>query len=460
MKKNIKAFTIVLIIVLFFSSCKKFVEVPIPSNQLVTSQVFNDSADATSAVLGIYIAIMQNRSFTITNGGVTLAGSLSSDDCSTTSTQASNVEVFNNSISIDNSFNIGLWNSAYSILYNINACIEGISRSATLSVQVKNRLLGESKLLRAFIYFNLVNLYGGVPIVTTTNYTTNQILPRGDISDVYSQILNDLNESKSLLTNSYISQYRSRPNQGAVSALLAKVYLYLKDWSKAESESNSILTSGVYSLDPNLSNVFVSGSNETIFAFQPASTIQTTWEGSSFVTSSSTSTPIFILTNTLLNAFEVNDKRKTSWIKQNIVNGTSYYYPYKYKIRITGPAPVENYVIFRLAEQYLIHAEAEAQLNNLPQAISDINSIRARAGLTPLVSSLTQSQVLAAIEQEREVELFAEWGNRWFDLKRWNKADAVLASIKGASWQSTDVLFPIPFIEILNNHYLSQNPGY
>jgi hypothetical protein len=459
MKKYLTELYTFLIIALVFGACKKFVAVPIPSNQLVTSQVFKDSADAISAVTGIYINIMQNRSFAITNGGVTLAGSLSSDELSTTSTLATNLEVLTNSISEENSFNAGLWSSAYSTIYHINTCIEGISRSTSLSPSIKNQLSGECQFLRAFIYFNLVNLYGGVPIVTSTDYTKNQVLPRAKEHEVYEKILTDLTESKLLLTNTYVSSYRSRPNRAAVSALLAKVYLYMKDWDKAESESRSLLTSTVYQLDPNLNRVFVSGSSETILAFQPASTIQTTWERSSFV-SANNSQPIFIVTNSLLDAFEVNDQRKSNWIKKNVAGGVSYYFPYKYKVAISGPAPLENYVIFRLAEQYLIHAEAEARLNHLPQAIADLNTIRARAGLDLLSSTLTQNQVLDAIEQERRTELFAEWGNRWFDLKRWNKADAVLAPLKGNTWQSTDVLFPIPFSEILSNHYLLQNPGY
>lgn len=460
MKRDIIRLFTILLIVLFFDSCKKFVEVPIPKNQLVTSQVFKDSANATSAVLGIYISIMQSRSFTATVGGVTLAGALSSDEFSTTSTNATYLEVLNNSISLTNSFNSGLWKSGYSVLYNINACIEGLSKSTGLASSVKNQLLGECKFMRAFVYFNLLNLYGSIPLALSTDYSSNQVLSRADVSTVYNQILADLTDAKSVLPTTYVSQYRSRPNRWTASAFLAKVYLYLKDWKNAESESSAVLSSGIYSLDPDLNNVFISGSNETIFALQPASTIQTTWEGSSFNTSSATVKPTYVLTTDLLSAFEKDDMRKSKWIHQNVVGGVSFYYPYKYKVRITAPPPVENYVILRLAEQYLIHAEAEAQLNNLSQAISDLNAIRTRAGLIALSPYLTQTQVLDATEQERRVELFAEWGNRWFDLKRWNKANAVLSPIKGNTWQSTDTLFPIPYVEILNDGNLSQNPGY
>ena len=86
--------------------------------------------------------------------------------------------------------------------------------------------------------------------------------------------------------------------------------------------------------------------------------------------------------------------------------------------------------------------------------------VRLRAGLPLLSASLTQAQLLAAVEQERKVELFGEWGNRWFDLKRTNRADAVIGGQKPATWQSTDVLYPIPGAQILANTNLTQNPGY
>jgi hypothetical protein len=89
----------------------------------------------------------------------------------------------------------------------------------------------------------------------------------------------------------------------------------------------------------------------------------------------------------------------------------------------------------------------------------DINILRARAGLGPTTAN-EQTSLLAAIEQERRVELFAEWGNRWYDLKRTAKAGTVLKVLKPLTWQDTDVLLPIPINELKANTYLEQNPGY
>lgn len=116
-------------------------------------------------------------------------------------------------------------------------------------------------------------------------------------------------------------------------------------------------------------------------------------------------------------------------------------------------------MVFRLAEQYLIRAEARAQQGDATGAKADINAIRNRAGL-PDTDADGQASILAAIEHERRIEFFTEWGHRWFDLKRTGRADAVLSPIK-PNWQSTDVLFPIPLQEIENNpNLLPQNAGY
>jgi hypothetical protein len=143
----------------------------------------------------------------------------------------------------------------------------------------------------------------------------------------------------------------------------------------------------------------------------------------------------------------------------DVYAGTTYYFPYKYKIR-TGYTPLnEYYTVLRLAEQYLIRAEARVYINDFAGAKADINTIRTRAGLSN-TSASDKASLLLAIEQERRIELFVEWGHRWLDLKRTGRASAILAPLKGADWQSTDILWPIPQSQINTNPSLIQNPGY
>lgn len=116
-------------------------------------------------------------------------------------------------------------------------------------------------------------------------------------------------------------------------------------------------------------------------------------------------------------------------------------------------------MVLRLAEQYLIRAEARAQQNNLAGAAADLNAIRQRAGLEPLPDNLDKAAMLLAVEQERRIELFAEWGHRWFDLRRTGRSLAVLSPIK-PDLTATDLWYPIPLSAINTNPFLTQNEGY
>jgi starch-binding outer membrane protein, SusD/RagB family len=164
----------------------------------------------------------------------------------------------------------------------------------------------------------------------------------------------------------------------------------------------------------------------------------------------------------LLAAFEPNDLRRANWVDSTDLSGIHYYYPCKYKVKVGSgyPSP-ENYTLLRLAEQYLIRAEAEADMGQPAAAISDLNIIRSRAGL-PNLSGLTGSLLQVAIEQEWRIEFFAEWGHRWLDLKRWGIAIQTLDTIpyKMGNIDSTQLLYPIPMSEIQTDPNLSQNPGY
>ncbi|MEI9809774.1 MAG: RagB/SusD family nutrient uptake outer membrane protein [Bacteroidota bacterium] len=156
------------------------------------------------------------------------------------------------------------------------------------------------------------------------------------------------------------------------------------------------------------------------------------------------------------NSFETGDQRWTVWGRSRVVSGVTYYYTLKY-LSFSLP-PLDYFTVLRLAEQYLIRAEARAQQNDINGAKADINIIRTRAGLGNTTAN-DEPSLLLAVEDERKHEFFNEWGHRWFDLKRMGRADAVLAPIK-PQWKSTAVLFPIPEAQIINNPNTTQNPGY
>jgi starch-binding outer membrane protein, SusD/RagB family len=294
------------------------------------------------------------------------------------------------------------------------------------------------------------------PLETSTDYLVNGSMPRTTASKVYSQVVNDLLTAETLLTASYSSSTNTRPTEMAAAALLARVYLYQKDWVNAETQASMVINSGSYNLESNLNNVFLATSGETIF--QLARPANNTAEAIAFIPSSTSIKPTFAVRSSLLNAFTSGDNRKISWLNSDTISGTAYYYPYKYKQRVNNPVTEYN-VVLRLAEVYLIRAEARAEQNNTNGAQADINMIRNRAGLANTTAS-TSATLFNAIAAERQVELFAEWGHRWLDLKRTGTIDTVIGTAKSIVWKPADALYPIPLAQIQLNPFLTQNSGY
>ncbi|TAJ47420.1 MAG: RagB/SusD family nutrient uptake outer membrane protein [Chitinophagaceae bacterium] len=445
-----------IVLCLTFSSCKKFIEVPIPVNQQATVTVFSDEATATSAVNGLYSSMMI-QNFGILNSGITLYPALSADELINTNPNATISSFTENTLNSENTIiEFDLWKRSFNYIYQTNAILKGLSNSNSLSMAVKNQLMGEAKFVRALCYFYLINIFGDVPYIVTTDYQENSVAARVPKATIYNSIQTELQEASNLLGNDYPSTGKVRPNKWAAISLLARVYLYRENWAAAEQTASLVINSGIYSLS-GLNNVFVANSTEVIWQLMPVLTFLNTADGLTFIPFSATVRPAYGLTAQLMNSFETGDQRLSSWTKSNIVSGVVYYYPFKYKVR-SGSAVTEYNTLFRLPELYLIRAEARTMQNKIAEAKTDLNVIRTRAGLSNS-SAGSQVSMVTAIEHERQIEFFAECGHRWFDLKRTGRADAVLGSIK-TSWQATDALYPIPLTDIQTNPSLTQNPGY
>lgn len=437
------------------SSCDNLIEIDPPRDQLGTEYVFESEETTNSAIMGLY-STMINPSLSFASGGITQFTGLSSDEFYY-STPNSNDVFTMNSLNPGNSAIQGLWQRAYQYIYHANTIIEGVNKSASLSTDFKNKIKGEALFIRAFCHFYLVSLYGPVPVITTTEYQNNTSTERKPEHEVYLQIENDLNKAQQLMDG--LESIQSRPGIWAVKALLARVSLYSGKYLPAIEISSDIINSGNFELLSDLNAVFKSGSAESIWQLVPVALNVNTWEGNFFVPDEGT-LPVCLIRDSLLEAFGEQDFRKRDWIGNSVVNESIYFFPNKYKVR-TGEEKIEYYTIFRFAEIYLIRAEALAQLDHLNDAIQDINIIRQRAGLEMIEDeSLSKDMVLDIIFEERRKELFAEWGHRWFDLKRSGKIHEVLRELKGDNWQETDLLFPIPAVEIERNPSLTQNAGY
>jgi hypothetical protein len=448
-------------VLLFTSSCKKFMEIDPPITQLASDNVFASDATAISAMVGTYNKIMSSTGFASGDRrSVTILCGLSSDELDSYSTNSDINSFYRNALTSTNIVNnTALWNEGFNIIYSSNAILEGLTAATGMSDSIKQELRGEAKFLRAFYDFYLVNLYGAVPLITSTDFHDNSIAYRVPVSLVYDSIIADLKSARILLADdySYSNGERIRPNSWAATAMLARVYLYLKNWPEAEALSTSvILNSDMYSLVPDLNNVFIKNSDESIWQLMPVRPEYNTNEGQTFIL---TEMPEDVaLSRNLLDAFESGDNRRTDWVDSIIVSGLVYYFPHKYKIK-TGSTLSEYSMVLRLAEQYLIRAEARAELGDILGSAADINSIRLRAGLNATIAA-DKNDLLAAVQHERQIELNTEWGHRWLDLKRTGQSDNILQPVKAPGWHSTDTLYPIPQIDLSRDPNLTQNPGY
>jgi hypothetical protein len=445
------------------ASCKKLIETPgNPATAITEAQQFADSTTAMTAISGIYTYGAYNTGFTYSDGALASFTGLSSDELIYTSSGDVDGLAFYNYGLLPLNGNVGyLWTSPYQGLYPVNVTLEKIAESSTLSASFKTQVTAELKVVRALYYFNLVNLFGAVPLTTSSDYKKTANLPRMSVDSVYTQIFTDLNEAQEALPVAYPSAGRARPNQYTALAFLAKAHLYRKEWQPAYDAANTVISSGTYTLEPDLNNVFLDGSTEAIWQLPVLGNNSATAEANNFVPYDAGIVPSYILSPNQLNAFETGDQRGVKWVGDAVINvagvDKDYYYPYKYKNRLPA-ATTEGYIVFRLADLYLIRAEAAVHLGNTGVALSDINTVRARAGLSDTPAS-TDDEIMTAVLHERQAELFTEWGNRWYDLKRTGTADAVLGAEKNG-WKANADLYPVPYQQLQFDPFLTQNPGY
>lgn len=441
-----------------FLSCKKYVEVPPPQNQLVSENAFADDKTAEATVVGIY-SIMNAYNYQFGNVLSSFMPAFGADEFHYAFSVSSFDEFKNDELTPDNRYVNSFWESSYSFIYHANAVMEGIEKSTTLSEATRNQLLGEVKFVRAFCYFYLVNRFGDVPLILNTHYKVNTLMPRTEKAIVWEAIIKDLTEAQGLLSDEYTGAERIRPNKAAATTLLARAYLYQEKWDLAEAEATKVINDPKYKLLDNLNDVFLKNSEEAIWQLQSVNTSTAgvnTWEGFNIVPFSTRS--YYNLYDVLVNAFEPGDARLENWTGTYVTGGETFHFPYKYKIR--RASTVEEYsMVIRFAELFLIRAEARAQQNKLEEAKEDLDKIRQRAALDPLPAGLTKDQLLSATAQERRIELFAEWGHRWFDLIRTGRAIEVLLPIK-PDIDPHDLLYPIPRPAMRTNPNLVQNEGY
>ncbi|MEX0995898.1 MAG: RagB/SusD family nutrient uptake outer membrane protein [Flavobacteriaceae bacterium] len=456
----LKGITFATMSFLMLLSCSDFLEPDDPFGQIPYVEIFEDEATAIAAVTTLYAKLRDDVLLTGNSSGLSVRMGLYADELDFYGMPGESAfEIYQHQIIASNSAVQSTWNSTYNLIHMANAALEGLEKSEALSQNLKNQLRGESLFIRAFSHVHLLNLFGNIPYITTTDFQVNKDVSRLPQNTVYEFILTDLNEAKTLLDENYIGEERTRVNKAGISALLARVHLYRGNWQEAEAQCNSVINNtALYSLEPNIENEFLINSNSAILQFKPKNFGTNTHEASTFIFIS-VPPPFLALTNSLVEAFEENDLRRTHWIGELSDDTQTWYHAHKYKATGNTGMSLEYSIVFRLAEIYLIRAEARAMQNNLQGALQDLNTIRARAGLENAVAG-SQSELITAILNERRFELFTEHGHRWFDIKRLNRASQILSPIK-PGWRETNTLWPIPEADLLINPNLQpQNPGY
>lgn len=468
-------YSILILIFALISGCKKFVQLDPPDDRLTGASVYETNQTATSVLNGLYIRIAETNNV-LTSYATTYMG-FASDELKNHYINAGlpYTQLYQNNVSNNTEI---YWATTYTLIYNCNVAIEGIENSNTLNAQLKLQLLGEAKFMRALCYYYLVNTYGKVPLIIKSDYRLYTLAKRAEVSEVYAQMIADLKDAQVKLSKNYLSgdaltsypsssAERVRPTYWAATALLARIHLYNKQWSLAETAASILIdNTSMFSLVPP-SSVFLKNAQESIFQLQAV--VQGNYalfDARNFVLTNSvgTSSKPASISPQLERAFELNDLRRINWIGEANISGITYLFPYKYKAHTPALAASkpEYLTLLRLAEQYLIRAEARAQLNNIGGAQADINRIRNRAGLGN-TNAATQLALLDAVMKERQLELFCEQGHRWFDLKRTGRIDEVMGEVtraKGGTWSSYKQLMPIPAYEIANDKNLDQNTGY
>lgn len=497
MKIKHKIYYTLVTIVTLFSSCEKMVDAGDPLTTVTSEKTFSHDGTAYAALAGLYSQMINGSSnqLSFSNGAMTLFPGMSSDELVGYLGVANQTDYnfsINNLDSRNSIVKQTFWTPMYKLIFNANAIIEGVNASTSnqLTLGARKQIVAEAKFIRAFSYFYLVNLFGDLPLVINTDWKQNTQLSRSSVKDVYALIVDDLLLAERDLPEDYqiSAQQRIRVNKFAAKALLSRVYLYLQDWKNAEIKAGEIIADKQFIIEPKLGDVFRSTSKEAIWQLKPSVSKPTfkfsevlsftpdLWwkdvpiaqrplylDQSVFPQYAFVFYPDYIFTQQQSSAFETGDKRIETWTSFIETptfapyTGVTDYFPIKY---VENSSPGVKYLtVFRLAEQRLIRAEARAHLNDLSNADDDINAIRERAGLEKIVST-SQAAALDAIAKERRTELFAEWGHRWFDLKRTGKALDFLGQIPQKKSDPNQLLYPIPFDEVQAGPALIQNPGY
>jgi hypothetical protein len=427
------------------ASCKKYLE-EIPNNSLPTEAAITDLGTARAAIIGAYDRVQGYYA-----SSYPTLGTITTDNVVFNGTLSEYLQLDQNAVPTDNVITVAAYQGIYRAINSANSVIAYVPgvQDVQLSAAEKNKILGEAYFIRALGYFDLARGWGGVQIQLkpTSDLTVLKGIKRSTLDQTYDQVLADLVQAEQLLPEDATT--RNRAQKSAARALRARLHLYRKQWADAENYATQVIANTKYTLVKPYKSFFTAPFQtaesvlELAYSINDRNTYWNLWYPSS-AGGQYTLKPSDALV-TKLNNPQIGGTRNS------LIAGTgSTVYGVLYNTTATGTDP--SYLI-RIAELYLIRAEARAQQNKLTDAVADLNAVRNRADVANTTAT-TQAQLLQAIEDENSTE-FAFEAHRWFDLVRTERAGAVLGLTNRNYW-----LFPIPYSDILSDPDVVQNPGY
>ncbi|MBA6153845.1 MULTISPECIES: RagB/SusD family nutrient uptake outer membrane protein [Gelidibacter] len=451
-----KKYFILLISTVLVYNCESFTDINLPDNQLTGKVVFEDVQTADAALTHVYTLLFSETLVTGNQRGIgVLMGAYGDEQTYHTTEGFAQGVFFLNQVAPNDNTIMTLWDKSYHAIYALNAIIEGVEKS-NITETDKNKLLGEAYFTRAYIHYFLYGLFDEIPYITSTDYELNSKTGKLKPGELIDALQNDLERAAQFLKNVPQHVLKGRPSIDAVKVLQARTALLQQDWDSVIRLTSEIIDSNHYSLETDLNLVFLKESTETIWQLM-AKAGNNAMEGASYIFTKIP--PVQSMSESLYNSFEISDLRKTHWTKTLSNETQSFTHSFKYKYNQPTGTSMEYSVQLRLAEVYLMRAEAYIQSGQTDMGLDDINMIRQRAGLENRMTASEQT-VLQYLIEERQHELFSEHGHRFFDLKRWDKLDEVLSNVK-PNWQTAYKNLPLPEKELLLNPNLNpQNNGY
>ena len=434
-----------------------------------SSKFFSNESEIESAVIAVYATLQDDDLYGL---DLIIAGEISSDDAfdevpANAGGRYGQLDEF--TTFAGNGLVEQLWEKAYIAIQRANVILNRIGDIDFEDEAIKRARVGEMEFVRALMYFNLVQLYGDVPLVIVETRNPNDFFGQGRTAQtqVYSQIEADLN---SAISNLPEINNPGRPGQGAAEALLAKVLLTQGRFGDALPLLESVVNSGVYALVNDVSAIFGienENNSEVLFAVQFASALDGNREGSRAFSEFSPAGTVSnakghnLPTVDFYNLFDDADLRKTEYVSITEVG-----IPFTKKFSVNPSNSQDggsDFVVIRYSEVVLMLAEALNETGNTAEAGVHLNSIRARAGLTNTAAT-SQDAMREAIRLERRFELTGE-GHRWFDLKRYGNAVETMNTWFVANGinrmiDANHLVLPIPQSQIDTDPAITQNPGY